>query len=57
MKIIKQYRVSVAGSSLKITIPKEFVKDVGLIKGDTLNLTYDQEKKELVVSKRQLVWL
>lgn len=38
--VYKYYKVSEAGKSLKITLPKEFIKIEGIKKGDTLEIIY-----------------
>jgi len=56
MKIVKQYRVNRAGASFKVTLPREFVRDVGIAKGDVLNVIYEEGSRTLIVAKRQLTW-
>lgn len=44
--VFKCYKVSVAGKSLKITIPPEFVKKENVKKGDLLYISYYYGIKE-----------
>ena len=50
---LKSYAVSQAGRGLKVTLPVDWIRDMGLVKGDRLELFRDTEDRLIIVPPKK----